>query len=110
MSSLHRGVKELANCQDEFKAAMSTHVNLLSAQVVEIHSLLTKNPSSPAIEATPSPVAAGALSVLTPSATALPLRSFPVSLENAVLSSLTVKCVVNSCNQPFPQSSPKWHL
>ena len=36
-------------------------------------------------------------------------RSFLVSLEYAVLSSLTVKCIMNTCNQPFPQNHPKWH-
>lgn len=75
MSSLHRGVKELANRQEEFKAAMTTHVNLLSAQVQEIHSLLTKDSSPPATEATPSPVVAGALAVPVSPATALPLSA-----------------------------------
>ncbi len=60
VSSLHRGVKGLANSQEDFKAAMTTQVNLLAAQVQQVLTHLTKDPSSPATEATPSPAAAGA--------------------------------------------------
>ena len=105
MSSLHRGVKELVNCQEEFKAAMSSHVNLLSVQVQEILSLLMKVPSSPV---TPSPAAAGALSVLVPPATALTL-SAPVFGESGKCRALIVDCEMHYEHLPsaFPTEQSK---
>ena len=37
-------------------------------------------------------------------------KSFLVSPENAGLSLLTVKCIMNTCPQPFLQRGLKWHL
>ena len=58
MSSLHSGVKELANCQEDFKAAITNQVNLLAAQVQQVLSHLKKDPPSPDTAATASPGAA----------------------------------------------------
>lgn len=63
MSALHSGVKGLANCQEDFKAAITNQVNLLAAQVQQVLAHLTKDPSSPDTAATSSPAAAGAASV-----------------------------------------------
>ena len=62
MSCLHSGVKELANCQEDFKTTVTTQVNLLAAQVRQVLTHLTKDPPSPDTIAPPSPAAAGASS------------------------------------------------
>lgn len=62
MSSLHSGMKELANCQEDFKTAMTTQVNHLVAQIHQVLTHLREGPSSPDTVATSPPVAAGATS------------------------------------------------
>lgn len=63
MSFMHSGVKELANCQEDFKATITTQVNLLAAQVHQVLAHLTKDPSSPDTVAPPSLPAAGTSSI-----------------------------------------------
>ena len=56
MSSLHQGVKDLAGCQEDFRAAITTQVNCLAAQIQQVLTHLTE-PSSPDTTAAPSPPA-----------------------------------------------------